>query len=569
MDAGILAFVPRPSSYRLALPLLVALALAGCPERHPRPDAGVPRDAEAPEDGSAPDDDGGTGDAGRDDAGALDAGTRDAGMRDGGVPTGDSEPAPPAEVLRPGTGGFLLRGTVLAPSGPISPGEVLIVGNTITCVAADCSGEPMADTVTVIDTHAVISPGLIDGHNHATYNFLPEWIPDPLELFGSRYDWRADPDYREHVRPEADGGTRGDFVCPSTKWAELRSIVHGTTTIQGQSPRQACIDRLARNADHAHGLGTDHMQTTIAGPCESGLSDAARVNLVNNFRDGSTTRYAVHMAEGVTGNTTMTTNVLREYDCYAGRYRYTTSLLFDSDDTPFETAMFIHAVTLTDAQLVEAAMANARFVWSPSSNILLYGGTAPIGRMLELGLKVGLGPDWTLSGSDEMLSELRFAEDWALAEGVAAITPAVLHRMATEWGADAVGLEASIGQLAPSMRADVAVFGRVASDPYRAVVDSRAADVRLVMIDGVAYYGDLALEGAAAVNGDCETLDACGTDKFLCAANTPVTSPESNPPRPPDPRAAETVEDIRGQLRAHLASYGRQDELLELVDCSL
>lgn len=561
--------VPRLSPRRLAFPLslLLALALAGCPARHPRPDAGAPPDdAELPRDDAAIDEDAGAPDGGTHDAGTRDAGTRDGGTRDGGVPTGDSEPAPPAEILRTGTGGFLLRGTVLAPSGPISPGEVLIVGNTITCVAADCSGAPMADTVTVIDTHATISPGLIDAHNHVTYNFLPEWIPDPLELFGSRYDWRSDPDYRAHIRPEADGGTRGDFICPSTKWAELRSIVHGTTTVQGQSPRQSCVDRLARNADHAHGLGTDRMQTTIAGPCESGLSDAARTNLVRNFRNGSTTRYAVHMAEGVAGNTTMTTNVLREYECYAGTYRYTTSLLFDTDGTPFETAMFIHAVTLNDEQLEDAAMANARFVWSPSSNIVLYGGTAPVARMLELGLTVGLGPDWTLSGSDEMLSELRFAEGWAAAEGVAAISPAVLHRMATEWGADAVGLEASIGQLAPGMRGDVVVFGRVAGDPYRAVIDSRAADVRLVMIDGAAYYGDLALETATAVNGDCELLDACGTDKFLCAANTPASTPE---PTSPDPRASETVEDIRGQLRAHLANYGRQDELLELVDCSI
>ena len=34
-------------------------------------------------------------------------------------------------------------------------------------------------------------------------------------------------------------------------------------------------------------------------------------------------------------------------------------------------------------------------------------------------------------------------------------------------------------------------------------------------------------------------------------------------------RAGETVEDVRSQLVAHLTTYGRQNELLELADCSL
>jgi len=566
------------------LAVLTSMTLAGCPRQDLPFDAGPERDAgagpldagsgevdagpDAPDAGGPEVDGGGPGVDGG--GGGTDAGSgTDAGV----LPPGGSTAAPAAEIVRTGTGGVLLRGTVLAPGGPISPGEVLIVGDTIRCVAASCASDPMASGVTIIDTHGTISPGLIDGHNHATYDFLPEWVPDPLRIFGSRYDWRSDPMYREHVRPESQGGTSSSFICPATKWAELRSIVHGTTTMQGQSPNQACVNRLVRNADHSHGLGPDRMQTTISGPCETALSDTARATLVSNFASGSTTRYAIHMAEGTTG-TTMTTNVLREYECYAGSFRATTSLLADASGTPYGTGLFIHAVALTDAQLTEAAAMRVHFVWSPSSNILLYGATAPIGRMIELGLSIGLGPDWTVSGSDEMLSEMRFALDWAQTEREAAVTPERVWRMATLDGADAVGLGASTGRLEAGYRADVAVFGRVGRDPYQAVADSRAADVRLVMIDGAAYYGDLALEGVTAVNGDCEPLDACGASKFLCAANTPGSTGATA-------RADETVESIRGQLRAHLAagytdSAGAMrayvvgpDQLLDLVDCSL
>jgi hypothetical protein len=137
--------------------------------------------------------------------------------------------------------------------------------------------------------------------------------------------------------------------------------------------------------------------------------------------------------------------------------------------------------------------------------------------------------------------------------------------MATLDGAAALDLDDRVGRLEEGLRADITVFGRVGPDPYGAVADSRAEDVRLVLIDGVAYYGDLALEAATAVNGECDVLDACGTPKFLCVRNTPG-APE---------RAEETLGDVRQQLIDILEGngypaeeqYGRGDELLELVQC--
>ncbi len=588
----------RTRSLTLILSALIALTLSGCPrdgvfiippdagrDATVTPDAG-PLDAGPPMD-AAMIDAGPPMDAGMIDAGRLpDGGRPDAAMRDGGgLPLG-STPAPPATIERMGSGGFLLRGTVLTPTGPLTPGEVLIVGDTITCVAASCAGMPMASTVTVIDTRSTISAGLIDSHNHITYNFLPEWVPDPLRVFGNRYEWADDPMYEAHIRPEAAGGTAGSFICPATKWAELRSIVHGTTTVMGQSPRQRCADRLARNADHYHGLGmavpNTRLLTNIASVrdvADGPVAGTDRGELVAAFLDGSTTRYVVHMAEGLIGGGM---SIDREYESYRGREMRTSTtrtylidLLASAGGVPYGTSVFIHSLAMTPAQVDEAAALGAFTVWSPSSNILLYGQTIDIGRLIAAGAVVGLGPDWTVSGSDEVLSEMRYAQAWASAEGVASVTTSRLHDMVTAANARVVGLHDHIGRLVVGARADVAVFGRVGSDPYQAVIDSRAADVRLTFIGGAAYYGDLALELATAVNGDCEMLDACGTPKFLCAANTPGAI---------EPRSTETVEQIREQLRAHLAAgwdHDRDpmtpnqayvigpDEMLGLVDCSL
>lgn len=541
------------SSYALAV---VSLLIAACdrpPAVIPPPDGG--RDAGAELLDAGPMGDGGT---------PTDGGP----MADGGMPSdggprpdggmimpGDSVPTDPPTVTRAGSGGVLLIGIALTPSGPLD-GEVLVVGDTITCVAASCRAEPMADAVTVIDTHGgIISPGMINAHDHLSYDFLPEWVPEPARLFPSRYVWRSDAQYRDHVSPENATGA----VCAGSLWGELRSIMHGTTTVQGQSPAAGlgCMQRLARNADHQHFLGPDRARATISGPCESGFT--SRTSLINDFEDGSTTRFYVHVGEGFMpgGVAGSSTDPTREFDCYAGRTGPTPSLLLDASGVPYETAVMIHGVPLTVAQLDEALTANARFVWSPSSNIVLYDHTAPIAEMLSRGLTVALAPDWTVSGSDEMLSELRFAREYGTTTGIEALTTRRLFEMATSDAAEVTGLQASVGTVAPGMRADLAVYGRTAADPYQAVIDSRARDVRLTLIDGVAYYGDLALEASTAVNGLCDNVDVCGIPRFLCVRDTPPAA------------FAETVESIEATLLGILEPLGRGADLLPLADCSL
>lgn len=561
--------------------LLASGLLAGCPGPRMPPEDGGPSDAgvDVPVDPDGGDldagVDGGGVDGGDVDGGGVDGGT-DAGT-DAGVPPGPTTPTAPPTVTRTGTGGVLLRGNLLTPTGPLS-GELLVVGNRITCVAASCAGMPSADTVTVIDTHgATISPGMLDAHDHLSYDFIPEWVPSPPRLFASRYEWRGDAAYGDWVEPENVTAA----VCAGSKWGELRSIIHGTTTVQGQSPSAGigCLDRLARNADVYHGLydgpdadtlPDDFMRATISGPCESGFP--SRTGLIADFAptDFDARRFVVHVGEGVAphGTPGSSSDPTREFDCYAGRTGPTPGLLFDGGGNPYETAVMIHAVPLTPAQLDESVLANVRFVWSPSSNIVLYDDTAPIEEMLARGLTVALANDWTVSGTDEMLSEMRYAHDYGATMGIASLTPRRLWEMTTIDAAEVLGLEDFVGTLEVGRRADIAVFSRTGDDPYRAVMDSRARDVSLTLIDGVAYYGDIALEGIA-VNGSCDTLDVCGTERFLCVADTPGTEDAAN-----TTRRSDTLESLETELNGIvdmtlLTTPGAADHVLPLVDCSL
>jgi 5-methylthioadenosine/S-adenosylhomocysteine deaminase len=476
-----------------------------------------------------------------------------------GEDVSSSFPAPPAEILRTGGGGLLLRGVVLTPAGVLDPGEVLVSGNAIVCVDRDCSFEPEAEGATWIDTHGVISPGLVDAHNHLAYNFLPEWVPDPPQLFQNRYEWADMPDYEAFIAPYANHRSSSTHFCPAAKWGELRSLIHATTTVQGQSFAQRCVDWCVRNADNYDDLGYDQMRTTIASPRD--ITDAEAQSYVDSFNDPvePVTRLAVHMAEGYAGN-----YVTEEFDSFAGRDPRTNrhqgiSLLTGG------VGLLIHSIPLTESQLQEALETDSKIVWSPSSNMVLYGRTAPIQRMLQMGITVALGPDWTPAGEDEMLSEMRFAQSYGRSSAIEEITPERLWRMATLIGAVAVGLESFVGRLEAGLRADIAVFGRMGDDPYQALIDSRAEDVRLVLIDGQGWYGDLYLKDATARNEYCEQFSACELEKYLCVQESP-TAPD---------RRNETLEDIRIQLYNILEGigyppeeqYGRGAELLPLVDC--
>jgi cytosine/adenosine deaminase-related metal-dependent hydrolase len=475
---------------------------------------------------------------------------------DGGSATG-SVPSQPAEVIRVGTSGLLLRGTVLTPTAPLPSGEVLIVGNTITCVAADCSAAPGATTATVIDTHGIISPGLIDAHNHLAYDFLDEWMP--TRLYGDRYEWAGEASYEAWVAPYADDRSLSAVFCPAAKWGELRAIAHGTTTMQGQSFQQSCVNGLIRNAEHYDGLGWEQLTTNIGSVRD--INDTSATNLIARFTAAMNpvTRYAVHMGEGIDTPATL------EFDSFAGRDARSnrhmgTSLLSGAGYSG--VAVLIHSLPLDAEQLMEAADADAKLVWSPSSNLALYGQTADIALWLSLGLTIGIGPDWTPSGEDDLLAELRFARAYGQEHGVTALTARRLWEMATLDGAEVVGLAPIIGHLAVGSRADVLVIGREGLDPYDALIDANVRDVRLVLVDGTAYYGDLAIKGSTAVNASCDDFDACGTAKFICAKGLPATGPSTT-----TSRTTETVSDVETQLVDRLATYGRSDLLPLAHEC--
>ena len=132
-------------------------------------------------------------------------------------------------------------------------------------------------------------------------------------------------------------------------------------------------------------------------------------------------------------------------------------------------------------------------IWSPLSNLLLYGGTARVDAARAAGVRIGLGSDWSPTGSKNLLGELKVA--WLYSQHAlnGLLTARDLVAMATRDAARILKWEGALGTIDAGKRADLLVIDGTAGDPYDALIRAKETDIRLVMINGVARYGVPAL----------------------------------------------------------------------------
>jgi 5-methylthioadenosine/S-adenosylhomocysteine deaminase len=72
----------------------------------------------------------------------------------------------------------------------------------------------------------------------------------------------------------------------------------------------------------------------------------------------------------------------------------------------------IHGGGLQPANFVEMAAHGVSLIWSPRSNLELYGSTADVAAAKAAHVKIALAPDWSPTGSDGLLAELNYAAAW-------------------------------------------------------------------------------------------------------------------------------------------------------------
>lgn len=505
----------------------LALALGGCDGMPAPADGGLPDGfVPPPMDGGDPD--GGAADGGQTDGGGggTDGGSTDGGM-DGSVEPGRLFPAPrvttcPGDTLpppatgrcdvTPGSSAILLTGDVLRPGEVLRGGQVLVgTDGLIACVGCDCSSAAGADAATrVVCPDVAISPGLINAHDHVT--FAGAWPygdtrpgrTDRMteERYQHRHDWRRGLD--GHTRVPASGAMSN---TGQMQWLELRQMISGTTSIFGSGGPAGFLRNLDSNTRNELPRRGATYQTFPLGDGSSGLKLTMGCAYpgcsgADCFDPAAEEAFVPHVAEGID------TAARNEFLC----------LSMGAGDVTEPQSAFIHGVGLLPIDIAEMAAEEVELIWSPRTNITLYGDTARITEYARLGVSIGLGTDWVATGSMNMLRELACAD--ALNQSFLSrfFPDEQLWLMATRNSARALRVDDVLGTIEVGYAADLALFDASVHRDYRAVLMARPEDVVLVMIEGRVRFGDAGVVNS--ITTGCDVIaDVCGEPKRVCVAN--------------------------------------------------
>ena len=434
-----------------------------------------------------------------------------------------------------------IRGRIvpLSADRAVSPGELDVFAGTVwlgddgmvTAVTHARSTAPAGfETAKVVDVGtSLVFPGLIDLHNHLAYNTLPLWT-EPTRAsdkpFLHHNSWPGAGSYAASVTWPAYA-----FITAAPEellaYAETRAIAGGTTTIQGSPPKNRPRDGwVVRNAEDET-WGTRNANLIYASTLT--LKPAELAERAVRMRQGSSFIY--HCSEGQVG-----TVVAREFHdartagCLQERF----------------IAVHCNAI---EARAFATWRKGGAVVWSPFSNLWLYGSTTDVPAAIDAGLTVCLGSDWGPSGTRSVLGELKVARLVSDARGWG-LSDSDLVRMVTANPGDVLARSWSrqVGRLQPGAVGDVLVIrAKGRSDPFRALVKARESDVDLVVIGGRPHYGTPALM-AAAGSATTTSLEVDGEVRALLLT------------RPNDPTAVWEWNDVVARLEDVRANPKREIE---------
>jgi 5-methylthioadenosine/S-adenosylhomocysteine deaminase len=386
-----------------------------------------------------------------------------------------------------------------------SPGWVAIAGDRIVEVG---SGAPTSTAADTLDCRGrIVMPGLVNAHTHAPMTLL-RGLADDLRLDVWLMGYMM-PVEREFVRP--------DFVALGTSLACAEMIRSGTTCFADMYYFEEAVADAAARA----GVRAVCGQTVLKFPAPDAASFEDSLAYARDFITRWKNHPLIVPAVAPHAPYTCTVEILRSCAELAAEFdvplhTHLAETMLEVDDSRRQHGMpvvpWVRKQRLFDARVIAAHCvhvdegeirtlkdARAGVAHNPTSNLKLGSGIAPIAKMLELGVAVGIGTDGTASNNDlDMFEETRLAA--LLAKGATGDPTAVPARqalaMATRIGARALHIADITGSLEAGKRADLIVIDlqgahaepRFSRDPdavYSQIVyAAKSTDVADVMVNG-------------------------------------------------------------------------------------
>jgi 5-methylthioadenosine/S-adenosylhomocysteine deaminase len=384
-------------------------------------------------------------------------------------------------------------------------GAVAVTGDSIVSVGPIAT--EFVATETVDCGGRVVMPGLVNAHTHVPMTLLRSLADDlRLDVWLMGYMMPVE---REFVRP--------DFVALGTSLACAEMIRSGTTCFADMYYFEDSV-AAATAAAGVRGLCSQTVlkfPTPDAASYEDGLSSARR--FIEQWKDHP----LVVPSVAPHAPYTCTAEIFRacaelaaEFDVPLHTHLAETALEVENARKEYgmpvvpwvkkqrlfdARVLAAHCVHVDEGELRTLRDAHAGVAHNPTSNLKLGSGIAPVAKMIELGLNVGIGTDGAASNNDlDMFEETRLAA--LVAKGVSGDPTAVPARtalaMATRLGAAALHLGRITGSLEEGKRADLIIvdldvthatprFARDVNAIYSQLVyAAKATDVVDVMCNG-------------------------------------------------------------------------------------
>lgn len=388
------------------------------------------------------------------------------------------------------------------------PGAVAIQGDTILAAGPEVSVRSQYQAEETIDCGGkVLMPGLVNAHTHVPMTLL-RGLADDLRLDVWLLGYMM-PVEREFVSPE--------FVKLGTKIACVELIRGGVTCFADMYYFEENVAQATAEA----GLRALCAQTVLKFPAPDAASYEESLAAARSFIEGWKDHELIVPGVAPHAPYTCTEEILRataalavEFDVPLHTHLSETALEVENSRSehgmpviPYVKKMNLfdakvlaaHCVHIDEGEMLTLRHNKAGVAHNPSSNLKLASGFAPIVKMIESGLNVGIGTDGPASNNDlDMFEEIRLAS--FLAKGSSgdptAIPAHLALAMGTRLGAQAMHMGHLTGSLEAGKRADLILVDikplhnspRFRRDPIgiyaQLVYAAKSSDVSDVMVNG-------------------------------------------------------------------------------------
>ncbi|HEX2641171.1 MAG TPA: amidohydrolase family protein [Pyrinomonadaceae bacterium] len=410
---------------------------------------------------------------------------------------------------------------------PIRDGGVLVDGDVIAAVGPSAElGADHPDAELESFGHAAILPGFVNCHSHLEITAMRGYLDSVehdfyswlMKLTKTRSEVLSDADIEVTALAGAVEGARAGVTCfgdigrygmagfEALRTAGLRGVLFQETEF---SPSDAkADDDLAKLKDKFHGLRD--RQTTLV---EVGISPHSPYTVsrslfekIGRFAADENIKVTIHAAESAEED-----DLIKRGDGYFKTIYENIGASFDSPRcSPVEfllstgilelQPLLAHCVRVSEKDIEIIAATGSKVAHCPKSNAKFGHGYAPLEKLLDAGVAVGLGSDSVASNNAcDLIEEARFAALVARnrADHTRFISAAEVLKAATLGGAKALGMDRITGSLEAGKHADIAVLSlaNVAQQPVNdissAIVFSSAArDVVMTMVGGEPVFRD-------------------------------------------------------------------------------